>query len=80
MRRMKTLLSLLLVTAVLLSLPLTGFADGDGTADCKQLILDIGGQYFIIMPPPGSYYDSPETRYIDVGGKAQRLCLPAAGN
>ena len=69
MRRTKTLLSLLLVTAALLSLPLTGFADGDGAADCKQLILDIGGQYFIIMPPPGSYYDSPEIKYIDVGGK-----------
>ena len=66
---MRTLLSAVLVLAALLSVPFTGFADGDGSADCRQLLLNAGAQYFINMPAPGCYYDSPQTMYIDVGGK-----------
>ena len=66
---MRTLLSVVLVLAALLSVPFTGFADGDGSADCRQLLLNAGAQYFINLPAPGCYYDSPQTMYIDVGGK-----------
>ena len=66
---MRTLLSVVLVLAALLSVPFTGFADGDGSADCRQMLLNAGAQYFINLPAPGCYYDSPQTMYIDVGGK-----------
>lgn len=69
MKRIRTLLSVVLVLAALLSVPFTGFADGDGSADCRQLLLNAGAQYFINLPAPGCYYDSPQTMYIDVGGK-----------
>ena len=66
---MRTLLSVVLVLAALLSVPFTGFADGDGSADCRQLLLNAGAQYFINLPAAECYYDSPQTMYIDVGGK-----------
>ena len=69
MKRIRILLSAVLVLAALFSLPITGFADGDGGTDCRQMLLNAGGQYFIILPASGSYYDSPKTMYIDVGGK-----------
>ena len=69
MKRIRTLLSVVLVLAALCSVPLTGFADGDGTADCRQMLLNADAQYFINMPAPGCCYDSPKTMYIDVGGK-----------